>query len=211
MYLLARNNNDVEVLPLPNDMLSPKSIVQPANSETGQDLISASPSTQMDGPSELQHAALRPGNLLAESHMVEFDNESNCSKALLVTTTNNELKIESIVPGMSKNREHLHILSLPKSFSTENTAVNLQIPMSSTDSMRVIFNKRAAESYSLSDGRQGQFPSIVERKLTSIAQIGNVVPPHSSALDSPHSKRPKLNIGDVSNSREKLREWGPRI
>jgi hypothetical protein len=49
-------------------------------------------------------------------------------------------------------------------------AISLRPPTGSNNSLKIIFNKTASEEYSLSDGREGQFPKIVERDSHSIAQ-----------------------------------------
>ncbi|KAJ4355440.1 uncharacterized protein N0V89_003456 [Didymosphaeria variabile] len=220
MYLLARDKNDVEVLPIPKDMLALKTIAQPTDLEIGQLVTTNVPSTSVASVLDLQQSWIHPGRLLPDTHLVNTEDGSNCSKALLVTTTDNELKIESVQPGMSKDSEYLQISSLPQSFSTENSTVNLQVPTSSTESLRVIFNKRAAESYSLSDGRHGQFPCIMDRKLKSIARIEKAPPPQHELLripaqieeaetshqtpPSPHKWR-KMNDGDISTSKKQPR------
>lgn len=204
MYLLARDKIDVEVLPIPKSMLAPKTIAQPSDSEFEQALTNTTSSIQRTQNLDLQITAFGPGNTVTDSHLIKMDGESNSSQTLLFTTTNNELKVESKQPGVSDKRTHLHVLSLPESFKTENTAVNLHVPSSLTDSLRVVFNKRAAESYSLSDGRQIQHPSIVEKKLKSITQIEETVERCQPVLEDKiqHGiKLAKISMVDVSSSR----------
>ncbi|OAG03138.1 uncharacterized protein CC84DRAFT_960161 [Paraphaeosphaeria sporulosa] len=203
-YLLARDKTDVDVLPIPKDMLALKTIAQPTDLGAVQATMDTASTVQESQHRDLQLMAFRPGNLISDSHLVKMASESNGSQTLLVTTIDNELKVESKQLGVSDRRSYLQILSLPESFNTENTAVNLQVPTSSTESLRVVFNKRAAESYSLSDGRTSQYPSIVEKKLTSITQIEETVERHRPLLEDevePSYKRAKIDFGHVGSSR----------
>ncbi|KAF9736590.1 hypothetical protein PMIN04_009655 [Paraphaeosphaeria minitans] len=197
-YLLARNKSNIEVFPVPKDMLSLKTIAQPTDLGTELAITNTASIVEEGQGLDLQFMAFRPGNLISESHFVKMDSESNGPQALLVTAIDNELKVESKQSGVSDRRSYLQILSLPESFNTENTAVNLQVPTSSTKNLRIVFNKRAAESYSLSDGRQCQHPSIVEKKLTSITQIEETAERnHHAPEDEIVRLRKKARIDDV--------------
>jgi hypothetical protein len=170
-FILARNTKDVEVLPIPEKMLASTARGCITDRHTAE-LGTVSKPELPEYPSntlELFTSQLRPGTVLSGPFLVPYDKSSNAStmKVLVVTNSNNELKLESIGAP-----DHLQLLTLPQSFDVSNTATNLRLPRSSSDPLKIIFNKTASEEYSLSDGKEGQFPKIVDRDVNrSIARV----------------------------------------
>jgi len=164
-FVVAATQKQVDVLRIPQDMLSPGT---PYHSSqvlrlTNQGALQSASNSDLI----LQGAGLSPGTIIRETHLIAPSITSNSSpKALLVTTADNDLKVQLA----GDDTKQVHMLSMPKSLDAQRTSVGLRIPKSSDDSLRVIFNKKAGHSYSLGDDNQGQFryPMILEREITSI-------------------------------------------
>jgi hypothetical protein len=165
-YLLARNRKDVEVLHLPQEIQVRGHTNHAFPYESIEEQKPAFSSNKLQ---ILQDSC--PGGVLSGTHLLSVGEGSsgNATKALILTTVGNDLKVELAAQGSSANRGHLQLLSLPASFDASNTAVNLKLHTSLDDSLGIIFNKKTAQGYSLS-GKEGQFSTIVERKRTSIVQ-----------------------------------------
>jgi hypothetical protein len=164
-FVVATTQKQVDVLHIPQDMLTPKS---PGHSSQVMCLTNPGALQSVsNGDMILQGASLPPGTILRETHLIAPSTICNSSpKALLVTTADNDLKVQLA----GDDTKQAHMLSMPKSLDARSTSVGLRIPRSSDDSLRVIFNKKAGDSYSLGDDnrRQFQYPMILERKITSI-------------------------------------------
>jgi hypothetical protein len=176
-FVLAKTAKDVEVLPIPENMLASTTlhcIVNGDRAASGQGSETELPQGTSNMLS-IFNSQLPPSGVLSGPILLSYDKSSNANdtKALIVTTSNNELRLESVGTPSSRTTEtgYLQLLTLPESFDTSNTAICLRLPTGSSDSLKIIFNKTASEEYSLSDGREGQFPKIVERENSSVAQV----------------------------------------
>ncbi|KAI0187201.1 hypothetical protein EV127DRAFT_483558 [Xylaria flabelliformis] len=151
-FVVANTKEKVDVLQIPQKMLRTKAL-----SYSGQ--VSCFPT--LDEPKAASDSSL---SLLVST--------TNPSRALLITTNDNDLGVQLVGHGVSADRE-IRLVSMPKSFDVRNAAVDLRIPMSSDDSLRIMFNKKAEESYRLGDnsGGQFQFPMILDRKMQSIMSV----------------------------------------
>jgi len=170
-YLLAKNKNEVEVLRVPQGMIKPRP--QRRIMETpypGSNKGAAEPALFGSGKlAKFEVSHLQPGEVISEVHLCPTSGQGYAKRALVIGTTENNIRLGSM--GAYSTTSQVHLLSLPRSFSLQNTGISLRVPTASDDSLTIMLNQPSAESYSLSKGREGQVPTIVKRKLTSVMHV----------------------------------------
>ncbi|KAI0556168.1 hypothetical protein F4679DRAFT_22557 [Xylaria curta] len=169
-FVVANTKKQVVVLHIPQKMLTAKTL-----SHSGQVPCSTAldePKAASDSALSLLGSGIHPGSVMRGSHLLSTGTTNTPSGALRITTNDNNLGVQLVGHDVSADRE-LRLLSMPKSFDMRNAAIDLRIPMSSDDSLRIMFNKKAEESYKLGDnsGGQFQFPMILDRKIQSIMSV----------------------------------------
>lgn len=175
-YLVAKTKNDtVHVLQIPQEMVNPKDQKQVGDTSS---VPYVERSSNQVSRSSLQKTlggyGLLPGAILPGTHLVSAPKEVDDPNVLVLTAAGNDIKAKSVTQGTSENNRHLRLLSMPKSFNCRNSAISIKIPERLDDPVRIMMNKRPEEGYSLSDGKEAQFPTIVEREFTSIKQVENL-------------------------------------
>jgi hypothetical protein len=170
---MAKNQKDVEVLRVPQGMMNhrPQQRIEeaapPPRTRETTELVPVN-----NALAKLEESRLKPGDVLSEAHLcpdAELGGGSRKS-ALFLSTADKDIRLGSAEGGANAT-VGTHLISLPESFNTENTAISLRVPASSDEFLSVMLNRRAADSYSLSEGREGQCPTIVKRKVTSLMQV----------------------------------------
>ncbi|KAI0860487.1 hypothetical protein F4860DRAFT_525315 [Xylaria cubensis] len=169
-FVVATTKKQVDVLYIPQKMLKTKTLSHSSQVPCSPALDE--PETVSNGSLSLLSSGVHPGSVIRGSHLLSTGTANNPSRALLITTNDNDLGVQLVGNDVSADRE-IRLLSMPKSFDVRNVAVDLRIPMSSDDSLRIMFNKKAEESYKLGDnnGGQFQFPMILDRKIQSIMSV----------------------------------------
>jgi hypothetical protein len=124
-----------------------------------------------------------PGGVISEAHLLSVGPNSASTRKLLLTNVDNDIELRLV----GQNETRFELLSMPPSLDTRDTAITIKAPVKADGNLQIIFNKRAVQGYSLSDGKQAQPVLIVDRKLSSIAQVKE-----STLLTgkSTHSARP---------------------
>ncbi|KAI1740672.1 hypothetical protein F4680DRAFT_96419 [Xylaria scruposa] len=196
-FVVANTKKQVDVLHIPQKMLTAKTL-----SHSGQVPCSTAldePKAASDSSLSLLGSGIHSGSVMRGSHLLSTGTTNTPSRALLITTNDNDLGVQLVGHDVSADRE-LRLLSMPKSFDMRNAAIDLRIPMSSDDSLRIMFNKKAEESYKLGDnsGGQFQFPMILDRKIQSIMSVpkpgSGLRQSDESYLEGPPRKRRAVDI-----------------
>jgi hypothetical protein len=133
---------------------------------------------------------------------VSTDENSGFMQGLLVTTNDHEVKItRATISGagtsalqVKRNQDQLQLLSLPSSLDTKNTSISVKFSTESAGSLKILLNRQPCEGYSLSEGREAQFATIVEKEVSSIVQVSDRIRPEGSdrTVDEPPAKRIKM-------------------
>ncbi|KAK4454446.1 hypothetical protein QBC34DRAFT_482279 [Podospora aff. communis PSN243] len=129
-YLMAKNQNDVEVLRVPQEMMNhrPQNRIEesapPHRTREATELVPVN-----NALAKLEKSRLRPGDVLSEAHFCPDTTLGSASSknALFLSTADKEIRLGS-AEGDSNATVGTHLISLPKSFSTKHTAVSLLVP-----------------------------------------------------------------------------------
>jgi hypothetical protein len=154
-YLLAKAGAEMDVVHIPRHMLSPerhKRLTGEAVSVSRHHSTGAVTLASDIHGLEIIRAGLGRGTVMSESQLASVGEDNKPTVGLLITADLNDVKLQGTRSNSSQNQESLKLLSLPESFDTRHTSVSIKLPDGPDGALRVMFNKKTAERYSLSDG-----------------------------------------------------------
>ncbi|KAF1960875.1 hypothetical protein CC80DRAFT_501123 [Byssothecium circinans] len=202
-FLLVRKGDKVDVLALSTHVPSLARHNQIVGTATPVSATSDLAKTSSGNEHLQKGSSLGSGAVLAGSQLISTTESGGSMQALLVTTNDNEIRITHATDfdatksslQVAKQRNELQLLSLPTSFDLKQTSISLKLPTESAGSLKIIFNRLPSEGYSLSEGRGPQFGSIVEKNVSSIAQVNHWTKEELSedTVDEPNAKRFRID------------------